>query len=215
MAKAGMAVARKEVVAVVPPSPKAGQILLAARKVFMRDGYGAASMDAIAREAAVSKATLYAHFSGKEALFAAVIRERIQHLTRSLSPAELEPLEPAEALRRVGRLFLDLILSPEAVALYRVVVAEAPRFKELGRVFYESGPIHVKRGLADYLEAVTRRGLLAVPEPYLAAEQFCGMLHSHFHLMRVLGVAGRPADDQIAQAIELAVRVLTRGYATG
>lgn len=215
MTRAGVAVARKEGAAAAPSSPKVGQILLAARKVFMRDGYGAASMDAIAREAAVSKATLYAHFSGKEALFAAVIHERCQHLTRSLSPAELEPLALAEALRRVGRLFLDLILSPEAVALYRVVVAEAPRFKDLGRVFYESGPMHVKRSLADYLEAVTRRGLLAVPEPYLAAEQFVGMLHGHFHLMRVLGVGARPADHQIEQAIDLAVRVLTRGYAAG
>ena len=215
MAKAGVAVARREEVVAGLPSPKAGQILLAARKVFMRDGYGSASMDAIAREAAVSKATLYAHFSGKEALFAAVIRERCQHLTRSLSPAELEPLELGEALRRVGRHFLDLILSPEAVAIYRVVVAEAPRFKELGRVFYESGPMQVKRSLADYLAAAARRGLLAVPEPYLAAEQFVGMLQSHFHLMRVLGVAGRPSDAQIAQAIELAVRVLTLRYAVG
>ena len=47
----------------------AQQIRQAAMRLFQEQGYGAVSMDAIAREAGVSKATIYAHFADKAELF--------------------------------------------------------------------------------------------------------------------------------------------------
>ena len=55
------------------PNSKAESILAAAKRTFLAAGFGAVSMDTIAREAGVSKATVYAHFAGKEELFGAVI----------------------------------------------------------------------------------------------------------------------------------------------
>src|ERR1700681_2266757 len=55
------------------PGAKAETILAAAERAFLASGFGAVTMDRIAREAGVSKATVYAHFTGKEALFGAVI----------------------------------------------------------------------------------------------------------------------------------------------
>src|SRR5215471_10405262 len=57
------------------------RILAAARSLFLNLGYGETSMDAIARRAAVSKATLYSHFDGKDALFAALIMAECRHLS--------------------------------------------------------------------------------------------------------------------------------------
>ena len=57
------------------PVGKAATVLRAARHAFLASGFGAVSMDAIAREAAVSKATVYAHFNSKEALFGAVVAD--------------------------------------------------------------------------------------------------------------------------------------------
>ena len=48
------------------PTGKAESILAAAQRTFLANGFGAASMDAIAREAGASKATLYAYFTSKE-----------------------------------------------------------------------------------------------------------------------------------------------------
>jgi AcrR family transcriptional regulator len=208
-----MSTAKRLAAPLKPASAKATQIMRAAREVFMREGYGAASMEAIARAADVSKATLYSHFTGKEALFGAVVRERCNQLAQTLKTEELDVLDLAEALRRVARDFLALILSNEAVAIYRMVVAEAPQFQELGRVFYETGPLRVKRNLALYLERASVRGALSVPQPWLAAEQFIGMLQSHFHMPRLLGLAGPPSESAREAAIELAVAVLLRGYA--
>jgi TetR/AcrR family transcriptional repressor of mexJK operon len=193
-------------------SPKVGQILAAARVIFLAEGYGAASMDAIARAANVSKATLYAHFAGKEALFAAVIRERCAQLAWTKPTGEPWQSAPEQGLRRIGRDLCELILLPGVSAIHRVVMAEAPRFPELGRVFYESGPAELRRSLAAYLARATEQGMLDVPEPYLAAEQFIGMLLGHFHLATLLGVIERPSEKEIDHVVDLAVRLFIRGY---
>ena len=62
-----------------PTGGKAESILAAAKRMFLESGFGAVSMDAIAREAGVSKATVYAHFAGKEELFGAVIGRECEH----------------------------------------------------------------------------------------------------------------------------------------
>jgi len=194
-------------------SPKAQQILHAAAEIFMEQGYGAASMDAIARAAGVSKATLYAHFSGKEELFAAIVGCECRRHTETLSAPDIDQSDVRATLTQIGRNFLDLLLSPRALAIYRIVVAEAPRFPELGRAYYASGPAVVLDRLAAYLHGVATRGLLAVPDPRRAAEQFVGMLRGPLHLRRLLGIAGEPPTDDIDRAVKSAVDVFLRAHA--
>ena len=194
-------------------SGKAGKILAAARRVFMTDGYGAASMDAIAKAAGVSKATVYAHFAGKDQLFAAIIAERC--LAHSAIP-ELENIEhstPEETLRALGRNFADLVLSPEVLDLYRIVVSETARFPELGRTLYETGP---KRGiarLAEYLQRLTDRGFLDVPEPHIAARQFFGMIRSDLYLRRMFNISDAEVGITVEQMVDSSVQMFLRAYA--
>src|SRR5262245_33864929 len=68
---------------------KAESILAAAKQSFLAAGFGAVSMDTIAREAGVSKATVYAHFSGKEELFGAVVGRECERYLARFSPSEL------------------------------------------------------------------------------------------------------------------------------
>src|SRR3954462_7448486 len=93
---------------------KPAQIVLAAKDLFTSQGFGTTSMDAIARTANVSKATLYAHFSGKEELFAAIVSHACRTQSRLLSASDTAPgadgLELTEALTEIGRNFLKLIL---------------------------------------------------------------------------------------------------------
>src|ERR1700752_5044903 len=92
-----------------PESGKAGKILDAARRVFMADGYGAASMDAIAKVAGVSKATVYAHFAGKDRLFAAIAAEQCRGHSAIPALEDVERSTPEQALRALGRNFADLV----------------------------------------------------------------------------------------------------------
>jgi len=74
-------------------SPKAEQVLEAASSIFCEQGYGSASMDAIARQAGVSKATLYAHFAGKDQLFAAIVGAACRSHSQTLAAPDIDRLE--------------------------------------------------------------------------------------------------------------------------
>jgi len=172
-------------------SAKQDAILEAAAEIFLEQGFGSASMDEIARRAGVSKATVYSHFESKPALFGAIVQHRCQQtLSDMLTELSDRPVE--ETLTSLGRQFLDVLLMPGSLPLYRVVLAEAPRFPELGRIFYEAGPDRCATALAAYLAALNERGLLTVADARCAAEQFLGAVLGQIHIRMLLGVAADP-----------------------
>jgi TetR/AcrR family transcriptional repressor of mexJK operon len=187
-------------------------ILRAATRVFLDEGYDGASMDAIASRAGVSKATVYGHFGSKEALFEAIIRD----LTRTLirlpmgSPASANP---AETLTALARRFVEILLDPASLALYRVLIAAAPRNATLARISYRTGAETIVRELAEYLANETARGTLAVADPTLAAEQFFGQLRGHLQLRALLRVEDRPPQKTLERFVDTAVAAFLRAYA--
>ncbi|MGQ0676505.1 MAG: TetR/AcrR family transcriptional regulator [Rhodospirillales bacterium] len=194
---------------------KRRQILEAAGRLFLRQGFEATTMDAIAREAGVSKATVYAHAKNKQELFAGIVNARVALIYRSVELQDAEALGVEDALNRFARHFIQMILSPEAQGIYRIVVAEAPRNPELGRIFFEQGPRRVTQRLAAILEAQAGKGRLAVDDTLAAAQEFLGMLHGKFHLPCVLGVAGQPTAEELTRAAERVVRTFLKVYGAG
>src|SRR6266404_4634234 len=150
-------------------NPKAQQILAAAQQVFVEQGYGSASMDGIARTAGVSKATLYAHFTGKDALFAAMVGVECRRMSAVIDTPAFDESDIRAALRQIAGQFIDHLMTGRALAIYRIVFAETPRFPELGRIFFETGPDRLLGRVADFLRRAGTRGVLRVPDPRLAA----------------------------------------------
>jgi TetR/AcrR family transcriptional repressor of mexJK operon len=150
--------------ATVSPPSKREAILAAATRVFFDRGYGAASMDTIARAAGVSKQTIYSHFGGKAALFEAIILERCDRLLESLPTVSDTGSDPEVTLRAIASRLLELMLTPEFVARFRVVMAESGRFPELAEAYYRSGPERATVHLADYLARLHRQGRLNVAD---------------------------------------------------
>src|SRR5579863_431095 len=106
------------IAAVLPAiTGKAESILAAAQRVFVVSGFGAASMDAIAREAGASKATVYAYFASKEELFGAVVAREGERYFRGFSARELDPGDVETSLTEIAQRFLQLVLSPDAIAV--------------------------------------------------------------------------------------------------
>jgi TetR/AcrR family transcriptional regulator, mexJK operon transcriptional repressor len=190
------------------------QILAAARKVFMELGYGAASMDAIARQAGASKATLYTHFDGKDALFAALIVMECKHFSEQIGRRAFDGPDIRVALRSLAEDFNNLLCTDESLAMYRIVVAEAPRFPELGRIFYESGPKVMINRVADLLAGAAKRGLLEIRDPRVAAVQFISLVRGDSHLTRILGLKAT-SKNVAADYIEGGVDLFLAGYGTG
>ena len=193
---------------------KADAIVLAARKLFLEQGYGAVSMDAIAAEAGVSKRTVYSHFANKEELFAGVIRGLcvVGSLDPSALPFDVEA--PAEVvLSEIGTMFLRTTMTPNALALYRTVMAEAPRFPELGKVFFETGPKVLLAIVADVLRAQTRLDHLQVENAEEAAGQLLGMLYNPLAMQVQLGIEPTPTEERIAEVVAGAVKTFVKSHA--
>lgn len=194
--------------------PKRRAIVEAAARLFMRDGYGAVSMDAVARESGVSKATLYAHFSGKDRLFATIVADRCAGLQ---AECEADPDWQAQDLRpaltAMGRRWLGFLMSPTTLAIYRVVVAEALRFPELAVAFYDSGPRPIKEWLTAWIAAQARAGRLTVPDPLVASEQFVALLRTGLFFRATLGVGTPPEEAERRAVVDHAVATFLRAFA--
>jgi AcrR family transcriptional regulator len=171
-------------------------ILDAARKLFLEKGYEATTLGDIVNCSGGSLATLYDLFGSKPGLLKAMVTERCATITEIIDGVMLADLQPAEALREIARRLFEQLNDPDGIALFRVVIAEAPRLPELGRQFYEAGPVAGRRIMAEYLARQTERQSLAVDQPETAATFFFHMLMGE-HQMRLL--CGLPvSEDQQA-----------------
>ncbi len=191
---------------------KPQQIREAAARLFLAQGYGAVSMDAVAREAGVSKATIYAHFADKAELFADLVKEECARQWPDTAMLESEPGDLREALMAVGMVYAELLVSPKGVQTFRMVVAESPRFPELGRAFYDGGPRLIRDKLAAYLARAEAQGKLALGDPRLAAQQFLAMLRCEHHLRALTGLDPAPAPAEIARVVAGATDMFLRAY---
>jgi TetR/AcrR family transcriptional repressor of mexJK operon len=200
------------VVTAAASARKHAAILAAAREVFLEVGYGAASMDEIARRANVAKQTIYNHFASKDSLFGEIITRLCDDLLRPLSAPEPRARAPETALAALAAEVMALMLQPSSLALHRLLVSEAPRFPELGATAYRTGAERPIEELASYLDVQTRLGTLEVPQPRLAAEQFFGMLVGNIQLRALLGVEARPSERAIDAAIREAVQTFFARY---
>jgi AcrR family transcriptional regulator len=151
----------------------AGKILDVATELFLTEGYGATSIEAVAARARISKRTFYHRFADKRALFDAVLRRIIEDL-RSMAGTPLfqgETLE--EVLQRLARLMIHAAVSPPALALYRLIVGEARRFPELASALAQEGSTaEVINGIASELEAAAIHGRVRLKSAHFAAAQF-------------------------------------------
>jgi TetR/AcrR family transcriptional regulator, mexJK operon transcriptional repressor len=193
-------------------SPKRQLVLDAAASLFMAQGYGAVSMDAIARAAGVSKATLYAYFSSKDQLFATIIGEACRQniAVSNFLPGGETDLQAALTTFAVNT--LRFLLEERSLAIHRVVISESVRFPELGRAFYDNGPGVFRRVFGDWLAQQTAAGRLSVPDPSQAADQFIGLLRGGLYLRATLGLTP-PTEAEVDAAVSSAVAAFVRAYA--
>lgn len=193
-------------------SDKAESILAAAWQSFLARGFGAVSMDAIAREAGASKATVYAYFASKEELFGAVIAREGERYFRGFSAGELDPCAVEASLAEIARRFLDLVLSPEAIAINRIIISEASRFPQLGEVFWRAGPERTRVQIEAFLSRAVAAGTLAVADTRVAAEQFVALLRGDIHQRQLLRLDDGVDAAELAAATEAAVATFLKAF---
>ncbi|MGJ8603259.1 MAG: TetR/AcrR family transcriptional regulator [Marivita sp.] len=191
---------------------KFDQVVEGAREVFLRDGFEGASVDDIAREAGVSKATLYSYFPDKRLLFMEVATRQCKEQAR----ASIEQIDnsrpPQEVLSRVAHQFLGFIYSEMGQRIFRICVAEADRFPQLGQEFYHSGPMIMRAAMVDYLQQAAGRGELNITDFDLAADQFAELCKADLWPKLVFGIIRSVTEDEKARVIDGAVTTFLSRY---
>lgn len=194
---------------------KLAQVLDGARHVFMRDGFEGASVDDIARSAGVSKATLYNYFPDKRILFMEVAKAECLRQEDATDKMIGMSAPPREALRIAAERMMRLFLSTFGKNVFRICVAEADRFPELGREFWDSGPARVRSKMIAYFRQAIDRGQLRIDDCDLAADQFAELCKADLFPKLLLGIRDSFSDEEIARVADGAVETFMARYGTG
>ena len=191
---------------------KIEQVLAGARAVFMRDGFEGASVDDIAREAGVSKATLYSYFADKRMLFMEVGRSQCAHQSNMLFEC-IDTSAPArEVLTEIARRILGFMTTNLGQRIFRICVAESERFPELGRRFWETGPMVVRAQMIEYFEGAIARGELAIDDCGFAADQFHELCKVDLVPRMVFGIGDPPTEAERERVVAGAVDMFLARY---
>lgn len=186
------------------------RLVEAAAEVFLRNGYGLTSIDAIAAEARASKKTLYAYFSGKEEIFVATLERLCDEVLAPLHRLDCGTGDVRHVLEIFGMGVMAELLKPRAVELYRLAISEAVRFPQLSRLFYQKGPSVVHALLTHRLQAMKDKGEIALASPDKMASLFVQMVIGEAQRRVVMAVSGPPAVDEARAHVRTAVDVLIR-----
>ena len=184
------------------------KILSAATKLFLSQGYGETSIDAIVEKSGGSKATLYSYYPTKADLFRAVIDSIV---TMQEGPELGSSDDVRDTLVRFAEYRLGIVFSSNHRALMRLIIAERERFPDIARMYYEQGPLHSHMVLRVYFEQLIDKDLLDIRSADEACEFFRGMLMHQRYIEQLyldasplsaeeIGVKARHVVDRFLEA---------------
>lgn len=190
---------------------KRNEIIEIAGSLFRAQGYGAVSMATIAAEVGGSKGTLYGYFASKEELFAAfVVAAGAQRWEEFIAfPGDGGALRLK--LMELGRRYLRFLLSEEIMSVNRLVIAEAARFPELGRIFYDNGPKSVIGVIEATLREAMDAGELPKSAPEAAAWRFKSLCEARLFEEFLWGIRSAVSDVEILENVEPACAIFLGG----
>jgi len=190
-------------------------ILEKARALFLQLGFDATSMDMIAREAGVSKATVYVHFTGKDDLLLRLIDDECGRLgPQALWPAHDGPIDLDAELLGIARRYTAFFLQDRGLDLHRLIMISAGRFPKAVETFWCAGPGRCEDEMSAFLEIAIARGLLRIDNIRLAAVQFLSLVQGRLHLRWEMSL-GPPGAAEYQALIEGGVRVFLAAYRAG
>jgi AcrR family transcriptional regulator len=193
---------------------KRDEILAIAAKAFRELGYERTSMAEISARVGGSKATLYGYFPSKEALF--------QASTHAFGNAHIGPAlselaagsgddDPALVLQRFGEKLLNFLFTAEAIAVHRMVVAEAGQ-SDVGRLFYDGGEKIGLQTMATFLRAAMDAGRLRRADADVAAMHFAALVKAEALPHWFYREPPKTTSRQVAQMVKRAVEAFIGGY---
>jgi AcrR family transcriptional regulator len=182
----------------VTPDERRGHILDIAHAAFIRDGYSGTSMARIAALLGGSKTTLYNYFESKKDLFVAMADRECAKLFDQIFVATEIPGDFRDRVHELARRLMGSMLSDDMIDAYRLIVAEAGRFPEIGHAMHD---IALRRGtqhLAVFFKRAMDAGEMREVNPKMPAEQFLDLCSGVLHKLRLWNVVQTIPPERLA-----------------
>lgn len=190
---------------------KRALIVQAATELFLELGYDRASLARVAESAGVSRATLFKQFPTKAALFDAIVID-------SWAENDVADVPPAgdltAGLTVLGRRYAALLSQPEMTDLFRIVIAELPRFPELAKAHFSRGKLPYFESVRIYLLAERDAGAADIADPEMAATQFLGMISNYLFWPSLVLPDWTVTPARTTAVVDEAVRTMVARYGT-
>jgi AcrR family transcriptional regulator len=186
-------------------------LIEAAAKEFQLRGFAAAGMGAIAERAGFSTRTIYQLVATKVELFEMVVLDRISRFMLAVDEGTLDGMEPELGLRRILTAYGCLTLSPETIAINRLVIAEGERFPEIAASFHETAVMLTSRVIESWLEHQSERGRIKLSDIHQAAGMLRGMMIMEPQRAVFLGRQQAPSAAEIQDRAAVCAKLFLRG----
>ncbi|MDI5929700.1 TetR/AcrR family transcriptional regulator [Rhizobium leguminosarum] len=196
----------------VKTEKKRSEIVSIAGELFLSQGYGSVSMATIAAAVGGSKGTLYGYFSSKEEIFAAFVVSAGQQRWQEFNALEKEAAGVEARLIALGRRYLRLLLSDEIMSVNRLVIAEAARFPELGRIFYDNGPKSVIGVIASTLQQSAAAGEIVIEDPVAEAWRFKSLCEARLVEQCLWGIRSGASEAEIIDNVRPACAIFLNSH---
>jgi len=182
-------------------------LLVAAREVFLEQGYEGTSIEEIVRRVGGSKASLYSYFGSKEGLFWEMAGELTDEFIEELAVPTQADADLENTLNTIGLRFLRGFLDPAGCRMFRTLIAESQRFPELAQRFFERGPQCARQALGQYLRLQQEAGRIDCADPQMAASQLLELVKGPPHARVMLSMPpflpGFDPQQHVAGAVRL------------
>ncbi|MEM1221852.1 MAG: TetR/AcrR family transcriptional regulator [Verrucomicrobiota bacterium] len=150
----------------LPPAKKGGpreRILTAGRRLFFSQGFEKVSTDLLAREASVSKTSIYKYFDDMPGVLRAVVEAAGAEFEAGFSDQPTSPEMFHEMLERYGTQLLSFLNKPEIIQFSKLMFEEARAHPDIAKVFYDAAYGRTHRRLTDFMAHGKTNGWLVTP----------------------------------------------------
>lgn len=181
--------------------------LLAAREVFLEQGYEEASVNDVVRRAGGSLATLYAQFGNKEGLFLAVAQDQHERFVQAITPECVDHLKLEDGLQAIGERYLTALLTRDNLAFFRIIVGEGRKFPQLLQRYIATGAERVRAVIIDFLKSHAAQ----IENPEVVAPYFLELMRGRHQYRALADETYALSDKDLTEHVRNGVRFFLNG----
>lgn len=192
-------------------SPRGLLILDAAQDLFYHQGFDETSLAMIINQTGGSRRSIYDEFGNKQGLLMAVVQRQVTRQSQTLTLINRD-IDVKEALNQVCFKFVQGMLSPELISLFRLVVQQMVKFPELGEMINQTGLMAGVVPLVDYLSWLNEQKILTIENCHFSAQMLLEVAKGPLHTRSLLLPNKKVGDEEISQQVAQAVDIFLKAH---